>query len=160
MFFIQSSIGMVVIFPIFFILFVYFLFFVHMQSRTVEAAMLSLLALGIVLGIGISAKWIVLAAWASIVFFLLLRLVLHSLDVQWGPPMTPRVPPLAYVAAGVIALVAIPLVIYLLSWYSFFARGQFHNLGALWNYQLESYRYPSGLTATHPYGSPAWSSPF
>jgi len=160
MFFIQSRIGMIDIFPIFFILCAYYLFFVHMQSRTVEAAMLSLLALGIVLGIGISAKWIVLAAWASIVFFLLLRLVLSSLDVQWGPPMTPRVPPLAYVAAGVIALVAIPLVIYLLSWYPFFARGQFHNLGDLWNYQLESYRYHSGLTATHPYGSPAWSWPF
>ena len=159
LFFIQSRIGMIDIFPIFFILCAYFLFFVHMQSRTFNASMLTLVALGTVLGIGIATKWIVLAAWASIVFFLLLRLVLHALGHDWGPRMTPGVPLPAYLAVGVIAFVAIPLVIYLLSWYPFFARGQFHNLADLWNYQLESYRYHAGLTATHPYGSPAWSWP-
>src|SRR5205085_2220564 len=73
MFFIQSRIGMIDIFPIFFILASYFLFLVHIQSRSFNASMLSLLALGTVLGIGIAAKWIVLAAWASIVFLLVLR---------------------------------------------------------------------------------------
>ncbi|TMC36615.1 MAG: phospholipid carrier-dependent glycosyltransferase [Chloroflexi bacterium] len=160
MFFIQSRIGMIDIFPIFFILSAYFLFFVHMQSRTFNASMLTLLALGTVLGIGIAAKWIVLAAWASIVFFLLLRLVLRAFNVQWGPPTTPGIPFPAYLAVGVIALVAVPLVIYVLSWYPFFARGQFQNLLDLWNYQVESYRYHAGLIATHPYGSPAWSWPF
>jgi len=37
MFFIQSRIGMIDIFPIFFILLAYFVFFVHIQSRTVNA---------------------------------------------------------------------------------------------------------------------------
>jgi len=160
MFFIQSRIGMIDIFPIFFILCAYFLFFVHMQSRTFNASMLTLLALGTVLGIGIAAKWIVLAAWATMVFFLLVRLVLRAFNVQWGPPMTPGVPFPAYLAVGVIAFVAIPLVIYVLSWYPFFARGQFQNVLDLWNYQVESYRYHAGLIATHPYGSPAWSWPF
>src|SRR5437899_4689509 len=85
MFFIQSRIGMIDIFPIFFILAAYFLFLVHVQSRSFNTSMLSLVALGTVLGIGIAAKWIVLAAWASIVFLLVVRIVVRSLDVEFGP---------------------------------------------------------------------------
>src|SRR5437867_8234998 len=162
MFFIQSRIGMIDIFPVFFILTAYFLFLVHIQSRSFNASMLSLVALGIVLGIGIAAKWIVLAAWASIVFVMLLRIILRSLNFEFGPPLftssgwfLPR-----YMAVGLLALVVVPLGIYLLSWYPFFARGQFHNLTDLINYQLESFNYHKNLVATHPYGSPAWSWPF
>jgi len=162
MFFVQSRIGMIDIFPIFFILAAYFLFLVHIQSRTFNASMLSLLALGTVLGIGIAAKWIVLAAWASIVFLLLARIALHALRVEWGPPVLsfgalywPR-----YVSVGVIALALIPLGIYVASWYPFFARGQFHEVLDLIAYQLDSISYHRLLTATHPYGSPAWSWPF
>jgi len=159
MFFIQSRIGMIDIFPIFFILLAYFLFFVHLQSRTFNGSMLSLVALGTVLGIGISAKWIVLAAWASIGFFLLLRLVLSALKVEWGPLKKPPVPMLNYVSVGVLALIVVPLAIYIVSWYPFFARGQLQSLSDLWNYQVWAYDYHKNLTATHPYGSPAWSWP-
>ena len=173
MFFIQSRIGMIDIFPIFFILCAYFLFMVHIQSRSFNASMVSLLALGTVLGIGIAAKWIVLAAWASIVLFLVLRILLRSLNIEFGPagwPFLswrrgegPRVADLfwpTYLAVAVIALIVIPLGIYILSWYPFFARGQFHNLADLVNYQLQAYEYHKNLKATHPYGSPAWSWPF
>ncbi|TMF30689.1 MAG: hypothetical protein E6I29_06025 [Chloroflexi bacterium] len=54
---------------------------------------------------------------------------------------------------------AIPLGIYVLSWYPFFARGQFQSLTDLINYQVESFNYHRNLHATHPYGSPAWSWP-
>jgi len=159
MFFIQSRIGMIDIFPIFFILLAYFLFFVHLQSRSFSASMLSLVALGTVLGIGIAGKWIVLAAWASIGFFLVLRLVLSAFKVEWGPLTKPPVPLLNYVSVGVLALLVIPVGIYLVSWYPFFARGQFQSLSDLWNYQVWAYEYHKNLTATHPYGSPAWSWP-
>src|SRR6202022_1629144 len=66
MFFIQSRIGMIDIFPVFFILLAYFLYLVHIQSRTPRSSLVSLVALGIVLGIGVSSKWIVLAAFGSI----------------------------------------------------------------------------------------------
>ena len=46
MFFVQSRIGMIDIFPIFFILSAYFLFLVHIQSRTVNASLVSLVASG------------------------------------------------------------------------------------------------------------------
>jgi dolichyl-phosphate-mannose--protein O-mannosyl transferase len=160
MFFIQSRIGMIDIFPIFFILCAYFVFMIHLQARSSRAAMVSLVVLGIVLGIGIAAKWIVLAAWLTIVFFLLLRLVLHLLGRSWGPPLTPGLDLATYFGVGLIVLIAIPAFIYVASWYPFFARGQFHNLADLWNYQVSSYRYHATLVATHPYGSPAWSWPF
>jgi hypothetical protein len=173
MFFVQSRIGMIDIFPIFFILGAYFLFLVHIQSRSFNASMISLVALGTMLGIGIAAKWIVLAAYASIVFWLVLRVVLRSLNIEFGPAGWPflswkrgggagisNLPWPTYLAVAVIALVVIPAGIYILSWYPFFARGQFHNLSDLVTYQLQSFRYHANLVATHPYGSPAWSWPF
>ena len=163
MFFVQSRIGMIDIFPIFFILTAYFLFLVHIQSRSFNSSMLSLVALGTVLGIGIAAKWIVLAAWASIGFMLVLRLVLAAFGREWGPPvfrMQGGIYWARYLAVGVIALILIPVGIHLISWYPFFARGQFHTLTDLIQYQMDAINYHRNLVATHPYGSPAWSWPF
>ena len=162
MFFVQSRIGMIDIFPIFFILAAYYLFLVHIQSRTSDGSLLSLVALGTVLGIGIAAKWIVLAAWASIGLLLLVRLVLAARRLEWGPPIFrgegtywPR-----YVALGILALIVIPIGLYVVSWYPFFARGQFHTIADLISYQMDALNYHRTLVATHPYGSPPWSWPF
>jgi dolichyl-phosphate-mannose-protein mannosyltransferase len=169
MFFVQSRIGMIDIFPIFFIMLAYFLYLVHIQSRTKAASVVSLFLLGIVLGVGIASKWIVLAAFASIVFLLAVRAVrrvvnFHIGSWEWGhgegPAVAGGVYWPTYVGLAVIALVAIPLVIYVGSWYPFFARGQFHTLKDLIDYQKAAYDYHAHLTATHPYGSPWWSWPF
>ena len=173
MFFIQSRIGMIDIFPIFFILFAYFLFLVHVQSRTARSSILSLVALGTMLGIGVASKWIVLAAYASIVLLLLARMIRRKVDVRIGPASRPwwtwgrgegtAIPGGAdwpvYFGVAVVALVAIPLGIYVASWYPFFARGQFHNLADLIDYQKTSYIYHATLKATHPFGSQWWSWP-
>jgi dolichyl-phosphate-mannose--protein O-mannosyl transferase len=158
MFFIQSRIGMIDIFPVFFILLSYYLFLVHIQARTRVGSVVSLLMLGVALGAGISAKWIVLAAMATIGFFLVARVVWDSVqarglrlpgDVDWS----------VYVPLAVVALLILPVLIYVESWYPFFARGQFHTLADLIAYQKESYLYHATLKATHPYGSPWWSWP-
>jgi hypothetical protein len=172
MFFIQSRIGMIDIFPIFLILAAYFLFLVHLQSRSFNGSMFSLTALGVVLAIGIAAKWIVLAAWASIVFWLIARILWRSLGFEFGPSGWPflswrrgeghtiaQAPWPTYLAVAVIALAVIPVGVYIVSWYPFFARGQFHNLADMWTYQLQALNYHRTLTATHPYGSPPWSWP-
>ncbi|HKV86787.1 MAG TPA: phospholipid carrier-dependent glycosyltransferase [Candidatus Dormibacteraeota bacterium] len=174
MFFIQSRIGMIDIFPIFFILCSYFLFLVHIQSRTVGGSLISLVALGTALGIGIASKWIVLAAYASIIVLLVGRAVLHSggFDVgpaghpwwSWRPRPGSAIPggvfwP-SYVSVALLALVIIPLGIYVVSWFPFFARGQFHTIADLITYQQQSFSYHATLTATHPYGSKWWSWPF
>jgi dolichyl-phosphate-mannose-protein mannosyltransferase len=161
MFFIQSRIGMIDIFPIFLILLAYYVFLVHIQSRTARASLISLVLLGIVLGIGIASKWIVLAALASIVFFLVARAAWRYANPDREGPVLPGgvfLP--TYVVVGAVVLVAVPLAIYVASWYPFFARGQFHNLADLIEYQRQSYLYHKNLTATHPFGSPWWSWPF
>jgi dolichyl-phosphate-mannose-protein mannosyltransferase len=174
MFFVQSRIGMIDIFPIFFILLAYFMYLVHIQSKTPRGSLISLLLLGIVLGVGIASKWIVLAAFASIVFLLFMRAVRRALIVrigssgnpiwEWGrgdgPAFAGGVRWSTYLLVALIALVAVPLVIYVASWYPFFARGQFHSLADLIDYQRSSFEYHAHLNATHPYGSPWWSWPF
>jgi dolichyl-phosphate-mannose-protein mannosyltransferase len=173
MFFIQSRIGMIDIFPIFFILCSYFLYLVHVQSRTATSSLVSLVALGTILGIGIAAKWIVLAAYASIIVLLVVRAIRRNVDVHIGPPGRPywswgraegttipgKVYWPSYLTVAIVALVVIPLCIYVASWYPFFARGQFHNIADLIDYQKASYLYHATLKATHPYGSPWWSWP-
>ena len=173
MFFIQSRIGMIDIFPVFFILLAYFMYLVHIQSRSQSSSLASLVALGVVLGIGIASKWIVLAAFASIVFLMIVRAIRHNVDFHIGPPGNPfwswgrgegtTIPGGAwwptYLVIAVVALVVIPVAIYVGSWYPFFARGQFHNLADLIDYQKQSFVYHATLKATHPYGSPWWSWP-
>src|SRR4029077_17858284 len=61
MFFLQSRIGMIDIFPIFFILLAYTLFLAHIQSPTPVASVVTLFLLGLTLGVGVASKWIVLA---------------------------------------------------------------------------------------------------
>src|SRR5258708_13453255 len=72
MFFIQSRIGMIDIFPVFFILLAYFLYLVHIHSRTPTSSLVSLVALGVVLGIGIASKSTILPPPPPIRFLLLL----------------------------------------------------------------------------------------
>ena len=158
MFFLQSRIGMIDIFPIFFILLAYTLYLVHIQSRTPRASIVTLILLGIVLGLGIASKWIVLAAWASIVFLLVARAIRRRVDLRIGPQENP-IWTWGRGEGPAVALVAIPAAIYVESWYPFFARGQFHTLADLIDYQKQSYIYHATLKATHPYGSPWWSWP-
>ena len=159
MFFIQSRIGMIDIFPVFFILLSYFLYLVHIQSRTPRSSLASLVALGVVLGIGIASKWIVLAAFASIVFLMIVRAIWLKLARRDDPVIPHGLAWPTYLAVAAVALLAIPAAIYVESWYPFFARGQFHTLADLIDYQKQSYIYHATLKATHPYGSPWWSWP-
>jgi dolichyl-phosphate-mannose-protein mannosyltransferase len=174
MFFIQSRIGMIDIFPIFFILLAYWLYLVHLASRDERASLLSLLALGTVLGLAVASKWIALAAYGTIVLLFLVRLIRRTSPLsvttpsgwRWGRGeefAEPTVPggarPAVYAAVAVLAMLAIPAAIYLASWTPFFLRGQFHTLADIVVYNKQAYEYHAGLTATHPYGSVWWTWP-
>ena len=162
MFFVQSRIGMIDIFPIFLILLSYTLFLIHLDSRSERDAIVTLLLTGIGLGLAIAAKWISLAALVSIVFFLVMRPLLRRVGLsvgswRWGLAEGPGLPGGArgslYAPAAVLAFGLIPIAIYLASWIPFFMRGQFHDLADLIEYQRQAYVYHATLTATHPYGS-------
>ncbi|HVB76696.1 MAG TPA: phospholipid carrier-dependent glycosyltransferase [Candidatus Nitrosotalea sp.] len=169
MFFVQSRIGMIDIFPIFLIMLSYALYLAHRRAQTQRGALISLLCVGLSLSLAISAKWICLAALASIGLLLLveplarrhrLRLGEHvwggegAWDLPGGSAWGP------YVGTAVVALAVLPVGIYIASWFPFFMRGQFHNLGDLWAYQVQTYLYHLNLKATHPYGSKWYTWPF
>jgi dolichyl-phosphate-mannose-protein mannosyltransferase len=175
LFFVQSRIGMIDIFPIFLILLAYLVFLMHWQSATPREAVVTLLLTGIVVGLAISAKWISLAAWGSMLFLLAMRPIVRFADLQfagpggvwrWGrstfswPVIPGGVQPWLYINVLVVAFLVIPLALYVASWTPFFIRGQFHGLGDLWAYQVQTYQYHANLKATHPYGSPWFSWPF
>jgi dolichyl-phosphate-mannose--protein O-mannosyl transferase len=174
MFFIQSRVGMIDIVPIFLILLAYWVFLIHLSSRGPTDSLVTLALVGTCLGLAVASKWIALAAWASIIFFLVARPIRRAISVVvssdngrpwvWDRPQGPALPggppALAYVAVGIVFLVAVPILIYIGSWAPFFQRGQFHNMADLWAYQVSIYRYHADLTATHPYGSPWFSWPF
>jgi dolichyl-phosphate-mannose--protein O-mannosyl transferase len=158
MFFVQSRIGMIDIFPVFFILLSYYLFLVHIQSRSPSGSVVSLFLLGIALGAGIAAKWVVLAAFASIGFFLVARMCWNYVQKrELGIPGGVAWP--VYIPLALVALLAVPGAIYLASWYPFFARGQFQTFADLVTYHKQAIDYHRFLKATHPYGSPWWSWP-
>src|SRR5207237_5035168 len=140
MFFIQSRIGMIDIFPIFFIMLAYTLFLLHLKARSERDSLVSLLLTGFVLGLAVAAKWIALAALATVVFFLVMRPVARHVAIslgraerswRWGGLEGPSLPGGAragrYLGTAAVALVALPLVIYVASWFPFFLRGQFHS---------------------------------
>jgi dolichyl-phosphate-mannose-protein mannosyltransferase len=178
MFFIQSRIGMIDIFPIFYIVLAYYVFHVHLQSRTPRSSAVTLLLTGIVIGLAIAAKWIALAALASMGLILLVRLIRRYANVvvataagpwRWGrseglglaAPGGMAIP--AYVGLALVAFIVFPVVIYVASWLPFYVRGQFHWANGLCDliaYQVSSYEYHAHLTATHPYGSAWYSWPF
>jgi hypothetical protein len=168
MFFIQSRIGMIDIFAIFFIVLIYYLFLVHLQSRSARSSILSLAGLGLALGLGIATKWIVLAA-ASVVFFLLFLELLRGwwpfLDRHlWPRLMHGRFPGGAsgwfYLPLAFVNLTLLPVLIYVVSWLPFFLRGQFHTISDLIQYNRDAFHYHATLVATHPFSSPWWSWPF
>jgi dolichyl-phosphate-mannose-protein mannosyltransferase len=173
MFFVQSRIGMIDIFPIFLILLSYTAFLVHLESRSERDSLVTLLITGAICGLAVSAKWISLAATASIVFFLVMRpLAAHvgvalgngergwlwGMNPKAGLPGRARLGP--YLVMAIIAFAVLPVTIYLASWIPFFTRGQFHNLGDLVLYNQQAYWYHANLKATHPWGSPWFSWPF
>jgi dolichyl-phosphate-mannose--protein O-mannosyl transferase len=173
MFFVQSRIGMIDIFPIFLILLAYTVFLIHLESRSERDSLVTLLLTGVTCGLAISAKWIALAATASIVFFLVMRPVAAHVGIglgngdrgwRWGSnggrglPGGARAGP--YLVIALLAFLVIPATIYLGSWFPFFLRGQFHSLGDLVEYNRQAFEYHAHLTASHPWGSPWFSWPF
>ena len=178
MFFIQSRIGMIDIFPIFFILLAYYVFHLHLQSKTPRSSAVTLLLTGVTIGLAIAAKWIALAALASMLFILLVRLLRRHLNLEigtgpnawrWGrseglgPPAPGGMLIPVYVILAMVAFLFIPVAIYIASWIPFYVRGQFlwaHGLADLIAYQQSSFDYHAHLTATHPYGSAWYSWPF
>src|SRR5207302_9124883 len=103
--------------------------------------------------------------WLSLVFCLLWRISLRSLKVEFGPSRWPFLSSRsgertaissvywpAYLSVAIIALVIIPLGIYVVAWYPFFARGQFQSISDLVKYDDEPLTEHRSLGAGSAHG--------
>ncbi|HEV2954393.1 MAG TPA: phospholipid carrier-dependent glycosyltransferase [Candidatus Dormibacteraeota bacterium] len=175
MFFVQSRIGMIDMIAIFFIMLAYWVYHLHTKSRTPRESIVTLILTGIAVGIAVSSKWIALAALGTMILFSLGRWLKTQLEFEVQTPLglwswrrdvtTPTAIPgnvdwSVYLPLAVVALILLPTVMYIGSWWPFFQRGQFVTLMDVWNYQVQSYEYHANLTATHPYGSAWYTWPF
>jgi dolichyl-phosphate-mannose-protein mannosyltransferase len=68
--FVQSRIAMIDVVAIFLILLAYWVFLVHRQAKDDSSFHRTGLLLGLTIGLAVSAKWVALAAWGTMIFFL------------------------------------------------------------------------------------------
>jgi dolichyl-phosphate-mannose-protein mannosyltransferase len=173
LFFIESRVAVIDVFPIFFIILSYALFLIHLKSKTPRMSIATLILTGVSLGLGVASKWIDLAALASILFFLVARPLVRDVEIRigswsWGPlgdsaGIPGKVGSRLYTHMLVLALILIPIAIYLLSWVPwFFFTGPyaFHSFNDLVQYNYWMYEYQATLKATHPYSSKWYTWPF
>jgi dolichyl-phosphate-mannose-protein mannosyltransferase len=138
MFFVQSRIAMIDIVAEFFLLLTYWLFLVHRDSRTEPEWWRSLALLGLAVGLAVSAKWTTMAALGTIMVFLVggwaVRMLRERRRSNWDATRpedrtapepekpAPRVGPRDWAARPifyVLLLVAVPALIYGLSWFRY-----------------------------------------
>jgi len=125
--FVQSRIAMIDVVAIGFLLAVYLSYLWHRDAADERAWTRTALWLGVAIGLGVAAKWVTLAAWGTILVFIVggfvLRWVSVSTENGWswgGAARAVRGP-----SAGrrfltyLLVLVAIPVVIYLGSYFRY-----------------------------------------
>lgn len=101
---------------------------------------------GIFLGLALASKWTAVYLLPILAFWWLI-----------SAPWRRRREAAKEVVGLALGLGVLPLVVYLASYLPFFAAG--HDLATFWGLQKQMWWYHTGLTATHPFTSPAWTWP-
>ena len=163
----QTRIATVDTFPVFFIIMAYLFMYRFIAARGDApwcANMWPLFLSGLFFGIGVATKWIVIYAGVGLFVLYLLKLItdFHYYYADGAPGIYSR-RVIKTLAATALFFIVIPVAIYILSYIPYgHARGMTVRGGMLWNptyykmvwnVQLNTFRYHSALTATHPYSS-------
>ncbi|HEV3234677.1 MAG TPA: phospholipid carrier-dependent glycosyltransferase [Candidatus Dormibacteraeota bacterium] len=133
MFFVQSRIAMIDMVAEFLLLLTYWLFLVHRDAKTDKAWWRTLLLLGGAIGLAAAAKWTTLAALGTIIVFLVGGWALRQLRlrrmaaarsageqvVDDSPPIVGARDWLARPIFYVLVLIAMPALIYVVSWFRY-----------------------------------------
>lgn len=168
MHFVQTRIGTVDGFLLFFILMTYYFMYQYYMRKSYELnfipSLLPLLLSGIFFGMAFSVKWIGLFAGIGLAFIFFLSRILEYRDYKKGLVETrhfKRKYIWGTMGMCVIFFVAIPLVIYTLSYIPVFRAQESANwLKDLISSQSHMFNYHSGVTSSHPYASSWWQWPF
>ncbi|MCK5758648.1 MAG: phospholipid carrier-dependent glycosyltransferase [Clostridiales bacterium] len=167
MHFVQTRIGTVDGFLVFFILMTYYFMYQYYMRKSYELkfvpSLLPLLLCGIFFGMAFSVKWIGLFAGIGLAFIFFQSRILEYEDYRKGNVYVERFK-LKYIwgtlGMCVIFFIGIPLIIYALSYIPVFKAIESTNwIKDLLSSQKHMFTYHSGVTSTHPYASPWWQWP-
>jgi dolichyl-phosphate-mannose--protein O-mannosyl transferase len=167
MHFVQTRIGTVDGFLVFFILMTYYFMYQYYMKKSYELkfvpSLLPLLFCGIFFGLAFSVKWIGLFAGLGLAFMFFMSRILEYRDYKKGL-VDVKSFRLKYIWGTIgmclIFFIAIPVVIYILSYIPVFkAINSTDWIKDLIGNQKHMFTYHSGVTSEHPYASPWWQWP-
>lgn len=167
MHFVQTRMGTVDGFLIFFILMTYYFMYQYYNKKSYELkfvpSLLPLLLCGIFFGLAVSVKWIGLFAGFGLAFMFFHSRILEYRDYKRGLVRVKSFKAKyiwGTIGMCVIFFIIIPFIIYALSYIPVFkAIGSTNWLKDLLSSQKHMYSYHSGVTQTHPYASTWWQWP-
>jgi len=169
MHFVQTRIGTVDAFLVFFILVSFMFMYKYFSTKSYEKgfwkSLWPLFFCGIFFGLGVSVKWIGLFAGAGLAFLFFLSRILEYRDYRKGLVKDTHFFKTKYIwgtmGMCVIFFIVIPAAIYTLSYIPVFrAWGSTDWFADLISSQTHMYTYHSGVTSEHPYASSWWQWPF
>ena len=167
MHFVQTRIGTVDGFLVFFILMTYFFMYQYYMKKSYELkfvpSLLPLLMCGIFFGLAGSVKWIGLFAGLGLAFMFFMSRILEYRDYKKGIADVKGFK-LKYIwgtmGMCIIFFIVIPAVIYTLSYIPVFNAIKSTNwITDILGSQKHMFSYHSGVTQSHPYASPWWQWP-
>ncbi len=168
MHFVQTRIGTVDGFLVFFIIVSYMFMYKYFSTKSYEKgfwkSLVPLIFSGIFFGLGISVKWIGIFSGAGLAVLFFLSRILEYKDYRNGKTDV-RFFKTKFIwgtmGMCVIFFIVIPIVVYTISYIPYFnataTEGWFGDLIAS---QKHMYNYHSGVTSEHPYASVWWQWPF
>ncbi len=167
MHFVQTRIGTVDGFLVFFILMTYYFMYQYYMKKSYELkfapSLLPLMLCGIFFGLAGSVKWIGLFAGIGLAFMFFMSRILEYRDYQKGLVDKKRFR-LKYIwgtmGICIVFFIIIPAVIYTLSYIPVFNAIESTDwIKDLIGSQKHMFSYHSGVTQSHPYASPWWQWP-
>jgi hypothetical protein len=165
--FTQTRIATVDTYPVFFIILAYLFMYRFLTTEgdgDWRANMRPLFLSGLFFGVGAATKWIVIYAGFGLLVMYIAKLVAdYKYCYEDGSPGVYSLRVVKTLAVTAAFFIVIPVIIYILSYIPFgrakdmtVRGGMLWNVDyyrMIWNVQVNTFRYHSGLQATHPYSS-------
>ncbi|MDR1619903.1 MAG: glycosyltransferase family 39 protein [Clostridiales bacterium] len=174
MHFTQTRIATIDVFGVFFIIMMFYYmhryYCMSFYADGLKATLRPLGLAGFFFGLGAASKWICVYAGIGLAALLLLSLFKRYKEYKAATASNDEAAKAAVknfrrltvktLAWCCVFYIAVPAVIYILSYTPYYFSQMRYELADVWNFQIYMWNYHSGLTATHPFQSAWWQWPF
>ena len=173
MHFTQTRIATIDVYGVFFIILMYYFMYdyycLNFFDDGLKATLKPLAIAGVFFGLGAASKWICIYAGGGLAVILFTSLEKRYSEYRRfknAPGKAERRRVQCFWRNTIMTLlwccvfyIAVPVVIYLLSYIPYVLSEGHYGLSGIWDVQKFMFSYHSGLTATHPYESSWWQWP-